>query len=119
MTCKDCLHYEACKGTYFALEERIIDKNSFDNEHYADIYNCPDFTDRSEWMHLPCKIGDTVYYITGIHNRLIKSAIIKEITFDQNKIVSLFITDEDGMSFENDIDTFYLSYEEAEKALED
>ena len=38
MTCKNCLHYEACKGTYFALEERIIDKDSFDNEHYADIY---------------------------------------------------------------------------------
>lgn len=37
MTCKDCLHYKACKGTYFALEERIIDKDSFDNEHYA----CP------------------------------------------------------------------------------
>ena len=53
--------------------------------------------------------GDTVYYITGIHNQLIKSAIIKEITFDQNKIVSLFVTDEDGMSFENDIDIFYLS----------
>lgn len=115
MTCKDCLHYEACKGTYFALEERIIDKDSFDNEHYT----CPNFTDHSKWMHLPCKVGDTVYYITGIHNQLIKSATIKEITFDQNEIVSLFVTDEDGMSFENDIDVFYLSYKEAEKALED
>ena len=47
------------------------------------------------------------------------SATIKEITFDQNEIVSLFVTDEDGMSFENDIDVFYLSYKEAEKALED
>lgn len=63
--------------------------------------------------------GDTVYYITGIHNQLIKSATIKKITFDQNEIVSLFVTDEDGMNFENDIDVFYLSYKETEKALED
>lgn len=51
MTCKDCLHYEACKGTYFSFKQ-MIDKDSFDNEHYADVYNCPDFTDRSEWVHL-------------------------------------------------------------------
>lgn len=64
---------------------------------------------------MPCKAGD----ITGIHNQLIKSATIKEITFDQNEVISLFVTDENGMSFENDIDVFYLSYKEAEKALED
>lgn len=68
---------------------------------------------------LPCKVEDTVYYITGIHNQLIKNTTIKKITFDQNKIVSLFVTDENGISFENDIDTFYLSYKEAEKALKD
>lgn len=118
MNCKDCLHYEACKGTYNAIAE-MADTNSFNNEHYADVYNCPDFTARSEWIHLPCKAGDTVYYITGIHNQLIKSATIKEITFDQNKIVSLFVTDENGISFENDANIFYLSYEEAEKALND
>lgn len=64
MTCKDCLHYEACKGTYFTFKQ-MIDKDSFDNEHYADVYNCPDFTDRSEW--LPCKVGDTVYYFDGAY----------------------------------------------------
>ena len=66
MTCKDCLHYEACKGTYFTFKQ-MIDKDSFDNEHYVDVYNCPDFTDRSEWVHLPCKVGDTVYYFDGAY----------------------------------------------------
>lgn len=66
MTCKDCLHYEACKGTYFAVKE-MITKGDFDNEHYADTYKCPDFTDSSEWAHLPCKLGDTVYYFDGAY----------------------------------------------------
>ena len=31
---------------------------------------------------LPCKMGDTVFYITGIGHNLIKSAKIKEIIID-------------------------------------
>lgn len=116
MTCRDCLHYEACKGTYNAIAE-IVNTNSFDNEHYADVYNCPDFTDSSKWVHLPCNVGDTVYYITGIYNQLIKSATIKDITFNLNGITSLFVTNEDGMSFEKDIDIFFLTREEAERVL--
>ena len=47
-TCKDCLHYEACKdyGVDEVCEELSV---------------CKQFTDRSEWVHLPCKVGDTVY----------------------------------------------------------
>lgn len=42
--CINCLHYQMC------------------------IYNnsnkrCPCFTDRSEWVKLPCKVGDKVYCI--------------------------------------------------------
>ena len=44
--CKDCLHYKACGGHY-------IEEN----------YNCPDFTKLSEWVHLPCKVGDKLYRI--------------------------------------------------------
>lgn len=60
MTCKDCLHYEACKAMYLA-EWTMPNDEDFDNEHFADVYNCSDFTDRSEWVHLPCKVGDTVF----------------------------------------------------------
>lgn len=64
MTCKDCLHYELCKyntyqeAHYFGKDKKIyitIDNNS----------PCKYFTDRSEWMHLPCKVGDTLYEITS------------------------------------------------------
>lgn len=51
-TCKDCLHYEACKGTYYTAkgcDNRAL--CDFDGEMYADI-GCEDFTECSEWVHL-------------------------------------------------------------------
>ena len=40
MTCRDCLHYERCKKLgIFNVETLSV---------------CKDFTDRSEWVHLPC-----------------------------------------------------------------
>lgn len=40
MNCKDCLHYERCKKLgIFNVETLSV---------------CEDFTDRSEWVHLPC-----------------------------------------------------------------
>lgn len=59
MTCKDCLHYEACKGVY----DDVVDNNYIRNFDYEDyeIRGCVHFTDRSEWLHLPCKVGDTVF----------------------------------------------------------
>lgn len=67
MTCKNCLHYEACKGTYYTAKGcDNIALYDFDGEMYADS-GCEDFTDRSEWVHLPCKVGDTVYYFDGAY----------------------------------------------------
>lgn len=47
--CKDCVHYEPC------LEYG----NILDPIHGGLI--CDDFKDRSKFVELPCKIGDTVY----------------------------------------------------------
>lgn len=49
MTCKDCLHYERCKKLgIFNVETLSV---------------CKDFTNRSEWVHLPCAVGKTVYRV--------------------------------------------------------
>lgn len=60
MTCKDCLHREACNGWKISevLRERLLAMNRCD---------CKCFTDRSKWVHLPCKVGDTVYYFDGAY----------------------------------------------------
>lgn len=57
MICKNCLHYKACKGTYDILDTTC--SGEFDYEEFA--RSCKNFTNRSEWVHLPCYIGDTVY----------------------------------------------------------
>lgn len=58
MTCKDCIHYEACKF--------YTDKTKFNLPKKAE--NCDDFKDKSKYIELPCKVGDTVYYIEDHNN---------------------------------------------------
>mgnify|MGYP006899736958 CR=1 FL=1 len=55
MNCRDCLHYEVCANHYT--------RSTLDYIHGE----CENFTDRSEWVHLPCKVGDTVYYFDGAY----------------------------------------------------
>lgn len=102
MNCNDCIHQIACldwcRG--FGQEAEL----------------CEHFSDKSEWVHLPCKVGDNVYYLTGIRKTLIKPAIIKEIIFDTTGVKDLFVSS-DTCDFENSFDIFYLTQEEAEKAL--
>lgn len=67
---------------------------------------------------LPCKVGDTVYYITGIGHNIVKPAKVKEIIIDENGIKDLYVQG-DGYNFENSFDIFFLTREEAEKALKE
>lgn len=67
---------------------------------------------------LPCKVGDTVYYITGIGHNLVKPAKVKEIIIDENGIKDLYVQG-DGYNFENSFDIFFLSREEAEEKLKE
>lgn len=101
MTCDSCLNKYGCREAKFGESVR-----------------CMRFKDETEWFHLPCKVGDTVYYLTGIHKTLIKPAIIKEIIFDTTGVKDLFVSS-DTCDFENSFDIFYLTKEEAEKALKE
>ena len=61
--CKDCLHYEACRDVYDDLtneyENYGFEFDEFDEKNYGRV-GCVNFTDRSEWVHLPC---ERVYFI--------------------------------------------------------
>ena len=67
---------------------------------------------------LPCKVWDTVYYVTGIGHNLVKPAKVEEIIIDENGIKDLYVQG-DGHNFENSFDIFFLTREEAEKALKE
>lgn len=78
---------------------------------------CDGFKSKSKFIVLPCGVGDTVWYITGIGHNLIKPAKIKEIIIDKDGIKDLYVQG-DGCDFENSFDIFYTTKEEAQRALE-
>ncbi len=57
MTCKDCIHYDVCKR----IDDKMEFKNMSLNETIQEM--CKDFKDKSKYIELPCKVGDTVYVI--------------------------------------------------------
>ena len=100
MTCKDCLHFVPCGG---ASWDKVTD--------------CPEFTQRNQLVHLPCKVGDIVYcfapcFDTDHHPKL--KVVEKEII--ELKIIATVF----GLNFDiNSIGkTIFLTREEAEKALD-
>lgn len=112
MTCKDCLHYELCRyntyqeAHYFGKAKEIyitIDNNS----------PCKYFTNRSEWIHLPCKVGDKIYQTDGI--RTYESTIR---TIEISSARTVYFTDNIAFDKRAIGNSIFLTREEAEKALE-
>lgn len=105
MTCKDCLHYEACVNHYTQGQLTMINGD------------CSTFTDSSEWVYLPCKVGDKFFYIGSYsHN----GELTKECSVMESQISSygkLVVYDLDGLAFS--IEDIFYTKEEAEKALEE
>lgn len=59
MTCKDCIHWKACKALQHTWEK-------IEGTHYPLIAEkCKIFKDRSKFIELPCKLGDRLYAING------------------------------------------------------
>lgn len=61
INCKNCLHYEACD--YWLSREA---KHLNSDEGFV----CSHFADRTEWLRLPCKVGDIVYKISFVHKNI-------------------------------------------------
>lgn len=51
MTCKNCIHYDVCR--------------EFDETGTTEIkiLNCKDFKDKTNFLELPCKVGDEIYNV--------------------------------------------------------
>lgn len=114
-SCKECIHFDRCKGLY-----------KFDRLQKAVSKGCSYFKDRSRFVELPCKIGDTLYTIvTG--NR-IREWIVVDISFFSYSVVKIVITADskdnngtDHMRFEKHYlnHSVFLSREAAEQALKE
>ena len=102
MTCKDCIHQTACldwcRG--FGQEAEL----------------CEHFSDKSEWVHLPCKVGDTVYIASEF--RGVVESKVRTLFLSSNSI-EMIRTEYCDVPFSNFGVTVFATREEAEKALEE
>lgn len=94
---------------------------NFDNDcDSCHVYDLADYTRTSEYVRLPYKIGETVYYISGCREHpIVRSATILNMTLCEGGILDLRVLNEDCEKFTNAIDIFYPSREEAEKAIKE
>ena len=96
-TCKDCLYGDNCSIC----------------EVMGDDFCCVGFKDRSKFVELPCKVGDTVYH-------LLRTGVITK-----RKVEKYILTSSEGLCYILDNNEIYpcfwksifLTKEEAEQAL--
>ena len=117
MTCKDCLHFDVCEAV--RGRSNRVGKNSLRVAEKHCPYNS--FADKSEWVHLPCKVGEQVFvvYADEIQHTSVYSMKIESEDDHFIFIVKCMIS-WGGARFEKFIfgQTAFLTREEAEKALD-
>ena len=68
MTCKDCVYYEACKMILLSAYPNVTEAEIIQTANNQT--KCVNFKDKTRFVELPCKVGDTIYKICLISNRL-------------------------------------------------
>lgn len=89
MTCKDCLHVDVCEKHceyQHAAGCCICTMRTCNYKYELNVENdCPQFADKSRFVELPCKIGDTVWAIRYFHSRLTpQKGIVSEMYFTRD-----------------------------------
>ena len=104
MICENCLYNKNCQ---FLLKY----KN-------GEVEGCTAFEDKSDWIHLPVKVGDRVYCFAPCfdkdHHPKLKVVEKEIIELKATLTVSGLISDIDNIG-----KTVFLTREEAEKALDE
>lgn len=111
MTCKECIHFELCS----AMGEDIFGNKWKDK--VEDV--CDHFDDRTKFIKLPCKVGDTVYYIPFGNN--ITESKVAQITIEPIEEIGVSFLCYGGISFDLRFigKSVFLTREEAERAIEE
>ncbi len=115
MTCKDCIHqttcFDWCRG--FGQEAEL----------------CEHFSDKAEWVHMPCKAGDTIFlpWEWNGENGIARITVLRVVlTEDESYIETDFDSDDYDYFMKYNCGLFWFEdfgkivfaiKEEAEKAL--
>lgn len=101
MTCKDCIHqiacFDWCRG--FRQEAEL----------------CEHFSDKSEWVHLPCKVGTQVFFLRD--KNIIETSVEKIIFKGKGCYIKLKCNAMYETSCQSIGKTVFFTRESAEKAL--
>ena len=123
-SCKDCVHADMCRFYTKELAKAkgiTLGKDIFEYFSSGDV--CEDFKDRSRFVELPCKVGDTVFVVEEIaEERKIIKDHVETISIgyyaDGVNIYQFDGIKTDGY-FEDFGKTVFLTREEAEQALKE
>ena len=110
MTCNDCIHYKVCKKT------RIMNPS----HNYA--AECNDYNDRSRFVELPCKLGDTLFVPTRnlvSEYKVVSFHVCGEGIWYRTNVIKGILTRLISDNVENIGKTVFLTREEAEQALKE
>ena len=103
MTCYNCIYNDICSKKY---------NHMYENYYILDAVNiesvCKTFKDKSKFIELPCKVGDTVYVLPTETNSLKEITPYKVIDF----ILAKWNPDDFGK-------TVFLTLEQAEEKLKE
>lgn len=112
MTCKDCYHFDVC-----VLKNEKVNFANNVKDLQADRFKC--FKDKSKIIELPCKVGDTVYFIKSAFTYLKepKAEIVKTIITAEYD--TIYKTQNRAFNIAVIGETVFLTREEAEQALKE
>ena len=89
-TCKECLHVEACKAIVTIINEATGLQINDDTDTTIDAdLECEYFTDRSRFVELPCKVGDTVYLWRNVCNNILAYSVSKILINSGEPIIEI------------------------------
>ena len=139
-SCKDCIHSEICasplkvvRGIYGAvmsisgrevnrIEKALSEISITIGQICCD--GCDHFQDRSRFVELPCKVGDTVYLLHNVYNNILAYSVSKilinsgepiiEIVEAERRIHTLYLSPARELN-----KSLFLTKEQAEQALKE
>lgn len=116
--CKECIHYRICLEYLSFIAKEKFDEPPFPAENAETT--CEHFKDRTRIIDLPCKIGDTVYFIgKHIYCDTIDKISIEKLS-DKDVFYRAYCEQcRMPLEFEEFGKIAFLTQEEAERALKE
>lgn len=116
-SCKDCIHENVC------INNKAYDDYHFDScEEKVNKLGCKGFKDKSRYIELPCKVGDTVYKvmdIESVHRQILEMKVlsieIKDATKFFAKTVKKYRYNYGTFTLDDFGKTVFLTHKEAER----